>query len=254
MSFEDAEMRTSQRLAFTIIELLVVIAIIAILVSILMPSLSKSRDLAIAVSCQQNQRSIYTLIRWYANDYNDALPYATRSTDRHWSAWNEMQLPVRMTSYMNQHAPGWLCPGWPIDKPYVDYPVMGTPTKPSGTPMPATPQNFGIGYYYVPYMWVDFWGPALVPENLKKVNFVRLNNPAKAKIMSCLMEQQGYDTPQNLWRGWIGPHHKGTRWIMLMADGAMYQTSGRWLPPDYSLDIYTNSAGDWSPKGGYMHQ
>ena len=62
------------RRAFTLIELLVVIAIIALLVSILLPSLKTARDLARTAVCMVNLKSCGTLIEFYANDYNRALP------------------------------------------------------------------------------------------------------------------------------------------------------------------------------------
>ncbi len=62
---------------FTLIELLVVIAIIALLVSILMPSLSKAKDLAKDVVCQSNLRNVGFGIFLYAQDYDDQLPVTT---------------------------------------------------------------------------------------------------------------------------------------------------------------------------------
>jgi len=66
--------RSGGREGFTLIELLVVVAIIALLVSILVPSLNKARELAKSALCQSNLRSIGTAFHVYANDHNGTLP------------------------------------------------------------------------------------------------------------------------------------------------------------------------------------
>ena len=58
-----------RRRGFTLIELLVVVAIIAILVSILMPSLSKARRLAVLTQCAVNLRYTHMAMHMYGADF-----------------------------------------------------------------------------------------------------------------------------------------------------------------------------------------
>ena len=59
---------------FTLIELLVVIAIIALLLSILMPALTKVKEQARAVVCKANLRQWGLMYSMYANDNKGSLP------------------------------------------------------------------------------------------------------------------------------------------------------------------------------------
>lgn len=77
-------MLTKRTAAFTLIELLVVIAIIALLVSILLPSLQKAKELARRAVCATNLRSIELAVNMYAQDNNEAFPEVNGPSSGGW--------------------------------------------------------------------------------------------------------------------------------------------------------------------------
>lgn len=70
----------SNRLGFTLIEMLVVISIIAVLISILLPTLGRAKEEGRKVLCMSNMREVGSAICSYLTD-NDNLPWTYVHTD-----------------------------------------------------------------------------------------------------------------------------------------------------------------------------
>lgn len=91
----------SRRKGFTLVELLVVIGIIAVLISILLPSLTKARKAANAVACASNLRQIGNALTMYQNENNGAFPFCAIDT----GAWQKITWDDLLNAYWNGSAP-----------------------------------------------------------------------------------------------------------------------------------------------------
>ena len=76
MNRAGRQIRKGFWLGFTLIELLIVIAIVALLLSILAPSLGKARIMALRLKCAHNLKQINLAVLLYLDANNDTYPCA----------------------------------------------------------------------------------------------------------------------------------------------------------------------------------
>lgn len=99
--------KDARRTGFTLVELLVVIGIIALLISILLPSLSKAREMGKSIKCLSNLRQLGMATYGYANEHKGFLPYPTTQWDgSDTSANNEKMLWFNAVDPYLQTIPG----------------------------------------------------------------------------------------------------------------------------------------------------
>jgi prepilin-type N-terminal cleavage/methylation domain-containing protein/prepilin-type processing-associated H-X9-DG protein len=89
------------RHGFTLVELLVVIGIIAVLISVLLPSLNAARRSADRIKCLSNMRSLGQAYLLYANDNKGGFPVAR------WSGqWNGATIDKRWHDFIGRYVVG----------------------------------------------------------------------------------------------------------------------------------------------------
>jgi len=223
-------MSQRQRAAFTLIELLVVIAIIALLLSLLTPSLAKAREIAQHAVCKANMHNMYPLMRYYVQDYNGYFPPAFSklytldddSISVYRSCWMNIlgrqylsqDFPVLRDTLKEQKQSIFFCPRKPTTEQirgYGDYRLEGQPEW-----------SYGIIYtkegvcWYTGSPWGDRWVKAEFwnPDTLLVGDTAFESHPVvhEGSVM------QPYGTPVRYFR-YYGWHRHSDRMGILWVDG-----------------------------------
>jgi prepilin-type N-terminal cleavage/methylation domain-containing protein/prepilin-type processing-associated H-X9-DG protein len=88
---------TRREAGFTLIELLVVIAIIAILASLLLPSLARAKQDAVRIHCASNVKQLGLAMQMYGDDSRSLLPMPHGTVP--WGATNPPPWPQPLAAY-----------------------------------------------------------------------------------------------------------------------------------------------------------
>ena len=94
--------------SFTLVELLVVIAIIALLATLLLPSLKSARDSAYSAQCKNNLRQISTAVFFYLDDNQGFFfPAYYGGYSNNPAPYNDFEWEARLISTLGVPVPSW---------------------------------------------------------------------------------------------------------------------------------------------------
>lgn len=218
--------------AFTLVELLVVIGIIALLISILLPALSRARAAALRTACMANQRQIVQAMFNYATDNREYLPPAItygpnpNNLTGGWVQFDWFTYPI-LGRYLNSkpvNAAGLDMPFYTTTRiffcPAVAY-QLGTGSKYFGS-------DFGIGYnasisnrLYWKYANTAPYGPITTPASAVPVKHSLIRLPTQTIILA--------DTVQAVASG-----NSGCRWTQFYVNQVPSSpTDHAWMSTSY---------------------
>jgi prepilin-type N-terminal cleavage/methylation domain-containing protein len=171
--------------AFTLIELLVVIAIISLLVSILLPSLNRAKELARQVVCATTQRGLNISLMLYCQDHAGQMPISLFHSNtglpgvdwKIWSTGHPVGIPAQkyITSDWvvgDAHIYSWM----DLMFPYTNsLDVYDCPSYEDGQSWATCNTSYGYNGYLGGSYRGAAWGPAEVehPERTALLDDIR---------------------------------------------------------------------------------
>lgn len=121
---QEETLKAQRTKSFTLIELLVVLAILAVLISLLGPSLSKTVKMAERVECGSNKRQVGAALYLYVEDFNGLFPnvktgdanqqrgYYKMQALPHYLGLPRISTPTNGTTQTPRRSIGWKAVSW----------------------------------------------------------------------------------------------------------------------------------------------
>ncbi len=187
--------------AFSLVELLVVIAVIAVLISLLSPSLSGARHAARTVKCSSNLRQMIGAWNLYANDHRDrAMPLAYWSIEDigsgqqvfWWGSHGTLATPP-------EYARGFIAPY--MDSTLFDGSAFECPGQKWGTYRPQGPSRtvtstYGYNGYYLSPAKTPGWALSIGHRPWQRLSL--LQRPTELMVFAdALLPSAGAALPGN---------------------------------------------------------
>jgi prepilin-type N-terminal cleavage/methylation domain-containing protein/prepilin-type processing-associated H-X9-DG protein len=157
---------STSRQGFTLVELLVVISIIALLLAILMPSLSKAKGQAVILQCKTKEKQLHLAACMYADDNGDRFPLVSN-----WTGFlisNPGETLKRYLNGVDHKSPLWKCPGdkglgywvkyWETPTEFIrSYSINTNLTVWLSPKVPAPPKRLAIKTAGSTILWSENW-------------------------------------------------------------------------------------------------
>jgi prepilin-type N-terminal cleavage/methylation domain-containing protein len=202
----------SRRTAFTLIELLVVVAIIALLVALLLPTLTTAREVSKRAWCLGNLKQTISAVIIYADNNDEHFPFGPRD-------WPQMSMldfaEVCLLPYLpdlnqmhcpaDSNVPGWLACWWIqyIHRPMETADHLQQPLRP-GVKVIA---NYSYYWYFKMYHDVNVAQGTVDGSRRRAWKITEVQYPCNLIVYTCFAGHSSQFTGVNM--GALG---KDVRW------------------------------------------